>query len=219
MQTVSMLSRQPSLRHYAVTRCLGKTIYGKFWQVSSRREADLPNYLFVPNKLLVWPVLFERLEAFCPSPTQLRNGRVAFLIGSAVEIRELKRAIWQLDLSTVKLDPIQGFSKARRNILIPAMTALCLMALPLFQVRTSPSEHLPGVVTKGCQQELKIGSVVSFPEMARHRKTYQHTSFSLSIAKSLGGFSLLQATRACDKRKFQYKAWQNKSGFLISRKL
>lgn len=218
---------KPSLRHFAVLERELRTAAGSVWAVQDRRNPLRKQCLFVPTKVSSWPIWVVRLEFLEPTPTRLRNGKVALLLSSpdASLVRSTFRS--STKNSRVKLNALTGFEltqKAKRRmppVLIPimALACSCLWFIPRDSSVATQTE-VP-VVSKPkvdlCRTTVSKGSEI-VGVIARYESIeLAGQEFKIADIKRLGGLVQIKAKRLCDKRYFRIDSWSEGKKLRVER--
>lgn len=206
---------KPSLRHFAVMERTDRRPLGSTWLVQDRRNPLRKQFLFVPSRIRSWPVWISRLELMEPTPTRLRNGKVAVLLSGAdaMNVRDALRK--SNKTSGTKLNALTGFEKAQRKsrlriALLPALAlGFCLLLLvPKEQSLATPK--MPPQLLKAemsCESPIKkgeqaIGSLSRFGFLDIAGKRYK-----IANIQKLGGLAQVKVKRVCDKRYLRLDVW------------
>lgn len=150
-----------------------------------------------------------------PTPTRLRNGKVAVLLSGAdaMNVRDALRK--SNKTSGTKLNALTGFEKAQRKsrlriALLPALAlGFCLLLLvPKEQSLATPK--MPPQLLKAemsCESPIKkgeqaIGSLSRFGFLDIAGKRYK-----IANIQKLGGLAQVKVKRVCDKRYLRLDVW------------
>ena len=218
-QNCLMFSKQPSLRHFAVIRRIRRTIFGSLWLVNDRREIGRENLLFAPNRVLAWPLLFSRASDFNPSPVKLRTGRASLLFERNTDVKRLCRAICKTGFTPLKLDPIEGFKKTRRNLVYPGTITICTIVLAvMLSPKPSSSSVITDTRTAVCQSVLKEGMKLEAKNIHQGWIVISGEKLLVKVTSGFGGLRNVEVIRLCDRKTFHYTAWKNSHGLVVAKK-
>ncbi len=218
---------KPSLRHFAVLERELRTVAGSVWAVQDRRNPLRKQYLFVPTKVSSWPIWVVRLEFLEPTPTRLRNGKVALLLSSpdASLVRSTFRS--STKNSRVKLNALTGFEltqKAKRRmprVLIPIMAVACSCLWFIPRDSSVATQTEVPIVSRPkvdlCRTTVYKGSEI-VGVIARYESIeLAGQEFKIADIKRLGGLVQIKAKRLCDKRYFRFDSWSEGKKLRVER--
>lgn len=212
------LSRKPSLRHFAVLERAHRNLLGSTWAVQDRRNPLRKQFLFVPSRLRSWPISLSRLELMEPTPTRLRNGRVAVLLSTS-DLSRIRLALSKPSVTSVpRLNALTGFESSERKsklrlALLPALL-ICfslLVLIPKEQSLATPTSKQTMV------QKQELGCRININEGEKALGTLRRFSF-LDIAgqrykiahlQKLGGLAQVKLKRVCDKTYVRVDLWSD----------
>jgi hypothetical protein len=150
-----------------------------------------------------------------PTPTRLRNGRVAVLI-SAFETNTIREALRKGSKANgIKLNALTGFetggtkSKLRMALLPTFVLGLCLLlVIPKEQSLATPKVAPPkqkvliscgDTIKQGAQAQ---GSIVQFGFL-----DIQGSRYKIASVQKLGGLAQVKLKRVCDKQYLRIDLW------------
>jgi hypothetical protein len=150
-----------------------------------------------------------------PTPTRLRNGKVALLL-SAADATNVKQELRSSNkTSGTKLNALTGFEKGERNsrlriALLPAMALGCCLLLLVPKEQSLATPKMPPQLQKAatsCANPIKrgeqaIGSLsrFGFLDIAGNR-------YKIANIQNLGGLAQVKVKRVCDKRYLRLDVW------------
>jgi len=219
--------RRPSLRYYAVLRRALSGRRGSVWEVQDRRNPLRQQYLFVPSRMNSWPIWLKRLESLDPTPTRLRNGKVALLFTSS-DVPSIRACLRRrAEGSNLVLNAMTGFQPSptkRKNlhsVWIPTIAAACFLVLLLPKDVSSAKQTLERPLvqprTDTCKIDLPAGSEIS-GSLARYKTVViRGQKYKIAAINDLGGLAQVKAKRICDNRYFRFDAWLYKQSSRIER--
>ena len=218
-------AKKPSLRHFAVIERAHRNRFGSTWLVQDRRNQLRKQHLFVPSRLRSWPIWQSRLELIEPTPTRLRNGRVAILI-SAADSNEVREALRKRTTSSSnKLNALTGFEKGDRKsklrmVLLPAVAlGFCLLLIvPKEESLATPKVGLSKQkVQLSCALPIEAGALAvgsvrkfGFLEISGSR-------YKIASVQKLGGLAQVKLKRVCDKRYVRLDLWFDQSQLRVEK--
>jgi len=218
-------AKKPSLRHFAVIERAHRNRFGSTWLVQDRRNQLRKQHLFVPSRLRSWPIWQSRLELIEPTPTRLRNGRVAILI-SAADSNEVREALRKRTKSSSnKLNALTGFEKGDRKsklrmVLLPAVAlGFCLLLIvPKEESLATPKVELSKQkVPLSCALAIEAGALAvgsvrhfGFLEISGSR-------YKIASVQKLGGLAQVKLKRVCDKRYVRLDLWFDQSQLRVEK--
>ncbi len=215
-----MFKRQPSLRHFAIMRKVAWRFHGTLWEVRDRRAGGSRQLLFVPSRLLAWPVLLIRLIKGDPVPVKLRSGKVALLLEIDADSKSLLKALVKANRRPLQLDPLTGFQPAKRRLKMLWLSLLpVLFVFPTMNAAVSKNVQVKQTNNHSCSAEFPVGATVSFSELTKGVTKYNTERFKVEVSAGIGGYRILQTTRFCDGRKVSYRAWKTRAGVVVSKKI
>ena len=209
-------SNPPSLRNFAVLKLERRNSLGRFYSVRDRRTETADQLLFVPSKLRAWPRHLAQLSSLDSTPVRLRDGRVAFLIGSSFDLTSTQSAIKGHKQTRVTFDAISGFHhgpiKRGRPLLIGTFCSglVCLLLLP--QAFATPQLRTKQVVLKvepeksNCSTAPKVGEQLQI--LADRQAESNGIKYQVHAKTQLGGLVQLSLVGVCDKSKWKVTAWK-----------
>ena len=194
---------KPSIRNYAVIRRVEAHIWGSVWSVLDRRTGTSA-FLYKPSPLVSWPRIFAALAEFDPFPLKLRNSRIIVmsqqLVGSKVRI---SKALWN-PLYKSELDSTRGIRQVRSYRAVLVGSFVVLLSLVLFQpVATHTNEPKKQSNTNVCGTDFLNHSQFQL----EHVFKIGRDEYKLVSTRSVGGYRVIKAKRACDNKTVNFSAW------------
>jgi len=209
-------SNPPSLRNFAVLKLERRNALGRFYSVRDRRLEAADQVLFVPSKLRAWPRHLAQLGNVDSTPVRLRDGRVALLIGSSLDLTSIKSTLKAVKHNKGTFDAFSGFhhgtSKRRRPLLIGTFCTGLVCLLFLSQAVATPEVRTKRAVTLvqpkrfSCSTEPKLGEHIEL--LSDGRTELKGSKYRIESKTQLGGLAQLNLVRMCDKSKWKVTAWK-----------
>ncbi len=183
------------------------------------RRGDNRKYLLVsPSRLICWPRLMSVLGDTNPTPVRLRNNKVALLLETDFNIKDLPRKITKGLKKRSSFDPITGFSdlKPRRFhlwYLLPVCVFLVIFLMPLEAEKTKDARL--NTLTE-CSVVPSPGMTVSKAQVNSKKLIIGESEFRVTARTRFGGLREVQLERTCDKKLFQLRLWDAGDYFRLS---
>jgi hypothetical protein len=211
---------QPGLRHHAVVERVMTVRFGSIWRVHDRRDPSIPKLLVLPTKAKPWPVLLEVLSQHQPTPTRLRNGKVAFILPN-IPLIELKSSFRKSRTSSrSRLDALTGFSATQvetRSKVIAFATIIIIGGLLFIQfpwsyAQSKPLSKVP-IAQKSkastCKADVVLGMRISKGIKRFEKFKIAENTFVVANLSRFGGLTQLTLKRVCDDKYFRFDAWKS----------
>jgi len=186
--------------------------------VADRRGEKKKHLLVSPSRLICWPRLMSVLGDTNPTPVRLRNNRVALLLETDFNIKDLPRKITKGLKKRSSFDPITGFSdlKPRRFhlwYLLPVCALLVFFLMPLEAEKTKDARL--NTITE-CSVVPSAGMTVSKAQVNSKKLIIGESEFRVTARTRFGGLREVQLERTCDKKLFQLRLWDAGDYFRLS---
>jgi len=220
------LSKQASLRNFAVLQKSSRNYLGDFYRVQDRRATKETQLLFVPNKVRCWPRYLEPCAGMGGSCVRLRDGKIGYLFPKAVDMEDLRIVLKRDFESRLNFNPLFGFTTTTDRGNWRKTTSIALLVSVAVGVTCyisfSKQNISPKAVNSGLvQQKQKFcteDSLVSekFKWLPKTKKLrLANEIFSVAKSELIGGFLHATLESNCNRKPFSIDAWSDGKSYEI----
>jgi hypothetical protein len=220
------LSKQASLRNFAVLQKVSRSHLGDFYRVQDRRATKETHLLFVPNKFRCWPRYLEPCSDVGGSCVRLRDGKIGYLFPNSVGLQNLYGVLKIGVRSRLDFSPISGFTTTRYGgkwrkttsiALLVGVTVGTICYISFSKQNVSPKVASAGHVRqnqKFCTEDSLVSENFNWLPNAKSLRV-AHEIFSVANSELIGGFLHATLESNCNRKPFSIDAWFNGNSYEI----